>query len=102
MKFQGEFILELGRSIIASSGTYITQVKDIKSNQNGNFAIVDGGMHQMVYYGSGLALNQPIMEIKPLRNQDKKILIFVDLCVLLMIFSETFRSRFKSRRFFTF
>lgn len=72
MKFQGEFILELGRSIIASSGTYITQVKDIKSNQNGNFAIVDGGMHQMVYYGSGLALNQPIMEIKPLRNQDKK------------------------------
>ena len=26
----------------------------------------------MVYYGSGLALNQPIMEIKPLRNQDKK------------------------------
>ncbi len=72
MEFQGNFILELGRSIVASCGTYITQIKDIKDNQNGNFAIVDGGMHQMVYYGSVLSMRKPMMEVRPYRDEEKK------------------------------
>lgn len=70
--FQGRFILELGRSIAASCGSYVTKICDIKSNKNGNFALADGGMHQLVYYGSGLAMKQPILEVKPYRSDNIK------------------------------
>lgn len=59
MKFNGKKILELGRSIAASCGTYFTRVIDIKCNHGENYAIVDGGMHQLVYYGQFMSMKHP-------------------------------------------
>ena len=59
MQFQGRVILEIGRFVAASCGTYLTRVVDLKQNHGLNYAIVDGGKHQLVYYGPSLALQSP-------------------------------------------
>ncbi len=68
LKFEGRITLEMGRAIAASCGTYITKVVDQKSNQSGNFAIVDGGMHQVVYYGQFMAMKHPRINLYPPRD----------------------------------
>jgi len=57
--FEGPISLELGRSIAASCGTFFTSVVDVKRNDGQNYAIVDGGMNHLVYYGQSLAMRQP-------------------------------------------
>lgn len=59
MTFSGTITLELGRSLVAHCGTYFTQVVDAKRNHKQNYAIVDGGMHQLVYYGQSMAMKLP-------------------------------------------
>lgn len=59
---------ELGRSIAASCGSYLTRVVDIKENQNGNFVIVDGGINHLVYYGQMMAMKKPPFEYFPKRD----------------------------------
>ena len=59
MQYDGTIVLELGRSIAASCGTYLTKVVDTKQNNSELYAIVDGGMHQIVYYGQSMAMKQP-------------------------------------------
>ena len=62
--------LELGRSIAASCGSYLTRVVDVKQNRGQNYAIVDGGMHQMVYYGQSMAMHHPQCQIYPPGSAD--------------------------------
>ena len=57
--FEGPISLELGRSIAASCGIFFTSVVDVKRNDGQNYAIVDGGMNHLVYYGQSLAMRQP-------------------------------------------
>lgn len=59
MEFGGRITLELGRSIAAYCGHYFTRVVDLKRMDGQNFAIVDGGMHQLVYYGQSMAMKRP-------------------------------------------
>ena len=59
MAFKGMITLEIGRSIAASCGTYLTSVVDTKVNCGERYAIVDGGMHQIVYYGQFMAMKHP-------------------------------------------
>lgn len=68
IEFQGKVILELGRSIAASCGTYITKVVDKKTNKGQNYAIVDGGMNHLVYYGQSMAMKIPKCEVYPKRE----------------------------------
>ncbi len=76
-------LLEIGRSIAASCGNYLTTVVDLKSNQNGNFAIVDGGINHLVYYGSTLAMKIPHLEVLPKRKADSDIYnIYGSLCTI--------------------
>lgn len=51
--------IELGRSLVASCGTYLTRVVDAKEVAGQRYAIVDGGMHQLVYYGQSMAMRRP-------------------------------------------
>lgn len=60
--------LEIGRSIAASCGFYFTKVVDMKTNKNGNFTLVDGGIHHLVYYGQTMAMRIPYFDIYPERN----------------------------------
>ena len=68
MKYQGHITMELGRSIVASCGSYYTKVVDKKINKEGNFAILDGGMNHLVYYGQMMAMKKPMLDIIPKRN----------------------------------
>ena len=57
--FDGQVTIELGRRIAATCGTYVTRVVDAKQIDGQNVAIVDGGMHQITYYGHAMAMKQP-------------------------------------------
>lgn len=70
MKYQGHITMELGRSIVASCGGYYTKVVDKKTNKEGNFAVLDGGMNHLVYYGQMMAMKKPMLDILP-KREDK-------------------------------
>ena len=76
MEFKGQITLEVGRSIAASCGTYLTSVVDTKCNKSEYYAIVDGGMHQITYYGQSMAMKHPGITLLPKRERSlKNILI---------------------------
>ena len=70
MKYRGKIILELGRSIVADCGYYLTKIVDKKINKNQNYAIVDGGMNHIVYYGQSMAMRVPKCDIFPKRDNN--------------------------------
>lgn len=55
--------LELGRSIAACCGKYFTRVVDLKHNRGQNYLLVDGGMHQIVYFGQYMGMKHPILTV---------------------------------------
>lgn len=59
MAFSGTITLEMGRSMVAECGYYLTSVADIKSSRGQNYCILDGGMHQISYYGQSMAMKHP-------------------------------------------
>lgn len=72
LKYQGHITMELGRSIVASCGSYYTKVVDKKTNKEGNFAILDGGMHHIVYYGQMMAMKKPMLDVIPRRSGNEE------------------------------
>ncbi len=62
--------IEIGRSIAACCGAYFSSVVDIKSNKAGKFAIIDGGMNHLVYYGQSMAMKHPHVDIYPKRKEE--------------------------------
>lgn len=82
MRFKGKVVVELGRAMAASCGIYATRVVDAKRNGDYNYAIVDGGMHQLVYYGHSMSLQQPSCEVITERsgNTDGVWSIYGSLC----------------------
>ena len=72
LKYQGHITMELGRSIAASCGSYYTKVVDKKTNKEGNFVILDGGMHHIVYYGQMMAMKKPMLDIIPRRSGNEE------------------------------
>jgi len=81
MNFKGDIILELGRAIAASCGTYYTKIVDIKETNEQNMAICDGGMNHIVYYGQMMAMKKPFFDIIPSRHDNFKVWnIFGALC----------------------
>lgn len=61
MSYKAKVTLELGRSIVASCGRYLTHIVDIKCNKGQNYILVDGGMHHIVYFGQYMGMKQPIL-----------------------------------------
>lgn len=59
MEFQGSITLELGRFIAADCGRYYTRIVDVKKNSGVNYCIVDGGIHQVNYFGQMMAMKHP-------------------------------------------
>lgn len=72
MTYQGHITLELGRSIAASCGSYLTKVVDLKENDVGNFALVDGGINHITYYGQMMAMKHPYVLLYPKREGKKE------------------------------
>ena len=65
--------IEIGRSIAASCGSYLTKVVDLKTNKNGNFAILDGGINHLVYYGQTMGMKIPYYEIYPIKDTKERL-----------------------------
>ena len=82
MASRPRIILELGRSIAASCGKYYAHVVDIKCNKGVPYAIVDGGMHHMVYFGQQMAMRHPKLSVvgKPVGEEGKEWMICGSLC----------------------
>ena len=59
--------IEMGRYFAATCGEYHTAVCDIKSNRGVNYVILDGGMHQVNYFGQMMAMKMP-----PVRQEVKR------------------------------
>lgn len=68
IQFQGKIILEMGRMIAASCGYYLTSIVDIKETEGIKYCIVDGGIHQVNYYGQTMAMRTPHIEQFPKRT----------------------------------
>ena len=68
MRYQGPVTLELGRYFAACAGSYATRIVDIKTNLGRRYCIVDGGIHQVNYYGQLLATKRPPVEVVPARS----------------------------------
>ena len=72
-KIQKEYSvrLEMGRFIAASSGCYVLKVCDIKHNKDIDYAITDGGIHQINYDGQIKGMYKPVIEhLKMDRDED--------------------------------
>jgi len=58
----GETVLEAGRYVAASCGEYFARIVDLKHNFGAAFAIVDGGINHLNYYGQTMAIKHPYTE----------------------------------------
>ena len=65
MKWKGKVMLEMGRAFVASCGYYLTCVHECKKNNDRNYCIVDGGMHQIQYDGQIRGMYQPKCRMYP-------------------------------------
>ena len=72
LRWQGEVTLEMGRYFAACSGTYATRIVDVKHNLGADYCIVDGGIHQVNYYGQLLATRRPPVSCVPERDGETK------------------------------
>lgn len=54
--------IEMGRFIAAECGSFITNVIDIKKNFDVNYCILDGGIHQLNYYGQLMGMKKPVIK----------------------------------------
>lgn len=72
MQYRTRVTLELGRSIAANCGTYLTRVVDTKVNREQRYAIVDGGIHQLVYYGQMMAMKRPQYQFLPAEEEGER------------------------------
>lgn len=82
MTYRIGITLELGRSIAASCGKYYARVVDIKRNKETDYALVDGGMHHLVYFGQQLAMKRPKISVfgKPDCPDGTKTTVCGSLC----------------------
>ena len=83
LTFKGQVLLEFGRSMVANCGTYVTKVVDKKTNKGQNYAILDGGIHHLVYYGQSMAMKIPLCEVYPKKeDMNEKWNLCGSLCTI--------------------
>lgn len=81
-----DITIELGRYITANCGYYITKIVDIKETYDNNYLIVDGGIHQLNYYGQLMGMKTPHLhlihnrETPPYKKKSQQYTICGSLC----------------------
>ena len=76
-------MVELGRYLSWSCGSYITKIDDIKHNDGVNYIIADGGIHHLTYFGQLMGMHRPFMDhIKTVKGngETKNYMICGSLC----------------------
>lgn len=75
--------IEMGRFIASECGYYFTKVVDSKTTEDSNFVIVDGGIHQINYYGQLMGMKKPEITFIPERQEDiRKWTVCGSLCTI--------------------
>ena len=91
INFQGKIVLEMGRIIAACCGLYMASIVDIKETEEAKYCIVDGGIHQVNYYGQTMAMRTPDIEQFPKRPDEKfRYNICGSLCTVSDILAKQF------------
>ena len=75
--------IEMGRFLAASCGKYYTQVKDLKSTDDANYAILDGGIHHLNYFGQRMAMQVPPIKVYGSGLSENEEKTYVELTELL-------------------
>lgn len=71
--------IEMGRFIAATCGRFETQIKEIKKSKGINYAIIDGGIHHINYFGQIQGMKIPEIKV-PESNGTEKYCIVGSLC----------------------
>lgn len=69
----GKKTIELGRFLVSMSGYYLTRVMDVKRTAQPGFLILDGGIHQINYYGWMMGMKQPEIEVLAEKDGDEEL-----------------------------
>lgn len=79
--------IEMGRYMASSCGTYYTKVEDVKKIHGINYAICDGGIHHLKYYGQTMSMQVPPLKIlNPLHNETLDWSLCGSLCTTADVF----------------
>lgn len=84
MNFSGRVTLEMGRAFAADCGYYLTKIMDVKSSDDRNYCITDGGIHQLNYDGQIRGMYEPPMEVlaEERQGEQKNWTICGSLCTV--------------------
>lgn len=75
--------IEMGRFFASDCGTYFTKIDDTKVIHDINYAICDGGIHHLKYYGQTMAMQAPPIEvINPVDGEEKFWSLCGSLCTV--------------------
>ena len=75
--------IEMGRFFASVCGKYYTKIMDIKSTDDTNFVICDGGVHQIKYYGQTMAMQVPHIEVlDPQDDNERDYYLCGSLCTV--------------------
>lgn len=66
-----DITIEMGRFFAASCGHYFSRVVDTKRNDGVNYAIIDGGSHQIRYFGQMQGMQIPFMTHLPSEKAER-------------------------------
>ncbi|MCM1082820.1 MAG: hypothetical protein NC393_03885 [Clostridium sp.] len=61
--------IELGRFLTAECGVFLTRIMDIKKSDGMGYIIVDGGIHQINYYGQLMGMKKPYIKLLKLSGE---------------------------------
>ena len=56
------YVIELGRFIASSCGTYVTSIMDVKHDGDKSYCIIDGGINHINYYGQIMGMKVPAID----------------------------------------
>ncbi len=93
-RYPCQIILEMGRYPVASCGYFATRAEDVKFNKDAGYCIIDGGIHQINYYGQNMAMKTPLIEHLPMhRLKDEPPKTYM-LCGSLCTFNDVVARNF--------
>ena len=72
--------VEMGRFFAAESGSYLTKVMDIKTTNDINYVICDGGINHVNYYGQNMAMKVPPIEVLDKNGEESDYCLCGSLC----------------------
>ncbi len=64
--------IEMGRYMAAVCGEYHTKVCDIKTTEDVTYVLLDGGMHQLNYFGQMMAMKMPPIRQNTVRTDERQ------------------------------